>query len=519
MAALGARRGSEKNAGPARRGIPLSLVIARYFAYAVAALAAVWLAALVALAMTLNAGVAYPANYGAAHAGEVAAALRARGSLDADLIPTAYRHVLLDAAGEVAGGDLADAALEDALDATRAAREGASGGDEPETLGSAGVTYVVVPLSDGTTCVLASEYLPQYVSRELRDALPNPQDLMLVAGCAGSLAAVALVARRASRVLTRKMAPLAEAAGRIAREDLDFSVGTSNVRQIADVLAAMERMRAALAESLEARWRAERAQREQLAALAHDLRTPLTVVRANADFVAEELGELAGGAAEDTAGPDRLADAAAAALDASRAAERLDAHVRLLIETSRGQAAASARATVGTRELFGALAREAGALARARGTALSVEGDASLEGASVTVSADAVGRAVANVVSNALDHARGRVALTGRVRDGALEVEVTDDGAGFSPAALEHGRERFFRDDAARGGAAAGAHYGIGLAVADDVARAHGGSLLLANRTGEGGRALGARVTLTLPAREGAAPGAAGPSRPPKPRT
>ena len=54
--------------------------------------------------------------------------------------------------------------------------------------------------------------------------------------------------------------------------DLDFAVGSTNVREVNDVLAAMDAMRTSLAESREARWAAERGQREQVASLAHDLK-------------------------------------------------------------------------------------------------------------------------------------------------------------------------------------------------------------------------------------------------------
>ncbi|WP_346675887.1 sensor histidine kinase [Enorma phocaeensis] len=78
-------------------------------------------------------------------------------------------------------------------------------------------------------------------------------------------------------------------------------------------------------------------------------------------------------------------------------------------------------------------------------------------------------------------------------------IMVDDDGPGFSPAALEHGCERFFRDDASRTGAASGAHYGIGLFTAAETARDHGGSLELSNRLDADGSPAGARVVVRLP--------------------
>ncbi len=507
--------------------MPLALVIARYFVYVVAAFGAVWLVAFTGFSMSMNAGAVYSANYGPSHADETAATLRALPAFDPAAVPTAYRYVRFDEAGAVLSTDLPDDDVAAAWDAARswldAAGGEASSGAPAAVTGSGGTTYAAFGLPDGTLCVLTCQYLPQFVARDLRDALPNPQNIFLGAGGVASVLAALLVARRASRVIMRKMAPLTDAADRIAREELDFAVGQSNVREVNDVLAAMERMRAALQESLAARWRAEQAQRDQVAALAHDLKTPLTVVRANAEFVAEELRGLDPGAdaaggkggrfggAEAPAGP--WEDVVAAAEDAVRGGERLDAYVRLLVEVACGAAEVGRRVPVGVRAFAGDAAREAAALARAAGKALTVEGAEGLpDGACVKADAGALGRAVGNAVANALDYARDGVRLAfsveaargpggGPAEGGRFRIAVEDDGPGFSPAALEHGCERFFRDDAARGGSVAGeAHHGIGLAVASEVARAHGGSLALENRVDPAtGAVLGARVVLEVP--------------------
>lgn len=307
--------------------MPLSFVIARYFAYAFAAVATAWLAAFMALSAAINAGFVYEASWGPANAREVAEGLARDGVCGQQDVPTAYRYLILNKDGYVLMTDLEGMRLEDATEMARAALAADPGTVEIEGGGS-GLTYAAFPLKGGGACALVSEYLPQWVSRDLAGLLPNPQNLMLVGAAAGSALALALVARRASRVISRKMAPLAEAAGRVGAGDLDFAVGSTNVREVNDVLAAMDAMRTSLAESLEARWAAERGQREQVASLAHDLKTPLTVLRANADFVAEELED------------EKDADLAAAARDIAGSVERLDGYVRLLIEASRGSGGA-----------------------------------------------------------------------------------------------------------------------------------------------------------------------------------
>lgn len=485
--------------------MPLSFVIARYFAYAFAAVALAWVVAFLLLSSAINMGWVYEASWGPANAAEVGARLSEEGGLGREDVPTAYRYVVVGADGAITETDLEGTRLEAAIEAACAALS-ADPGDVTIEGGGGGLTYASFALSQGGACALVSEYLPQWVSHDLARALPNPQNLMLAVGALGSAAGLALVAHRASRVIARKMAPLVEAAERVGQERLDFSVGRTNVREVNDVLAAMDAMRSSLAASLEARWEAERAQREQIASLAHDLKTPLTVLRADADFVAEEL-DGAGGQDERS-----RAELAAAARDIASSTERLDAYVRLLVEASNG-ANGGAAERVSPGELCRQVVAEAGPVVRARGLELVASVDPAVGDAErpeldrVTLT-----RAAANLVSNAAEHARSRVEVSCSAADGSLVVEVADDGPGFSPAALEHGCERLFTDDASRSARDGSRHYGLGLFTTAEAARAHGGSVTLANRPGDG-----AVVTLRvpLPSRPGPQAGAGTPRQGP----
>ena len=379
--------------------MPLSFVIARYFAYAFAAVATAWLASFMVLSAAINAGFVYEASWGPANAREVAEGLARDGVCGQQDVPTAYRYLILNKDGNVMMTDLEGTRLEDATEMASTALAADPGTVEIEGGGS-GLTYAAFPLKGGGACALVSEYLPQWVSRDLASLLPNPQNLMLVGAAVGSAFALALVARRASRVISRKMAPLAEAAGRVGAGELDFAVGSTNVREVNDVLAAMDAMRASLAESLEARWAAERGQREQMASLAHDLKTPLTVLRANADFVAEELED------------ENDSDLSAAARDIAGGVERLDGYVRLLIEASRGSGGAE-RAPMRPAELCEQVLAEAAQIARARGVTLDAATGPAVAGApEAPLDRTALARAAANLVANAAEHAHSRVAVS-----------------------------------------------------------------------------------------------------------
>jgi signal transduction histidine kinase len=93
-------------------------------------------------------------------------------------------------------------------------------------------------------------------------------------------------------------------------------------------------------------------------------------------------------------------------------------------------------------------------------------------------------------VDNALHHGRSPIRLNAFERDGCVELHVLDEGPGFPPAFLARVFERFSRADEARSGEGAG----LGLSIADVIARAHGGSAHAANRDGGG-----ADVWISLP--------------------
>ena len=133
-------------------------------------------------------------------------------------------------------------------------------------------------------------------------------------------------------------------------------------------------------------------------------------------------------------------------------------------------------------ELCEQVLAEAAQIARARGVTLDAATGPAVAGApEAPLDRTALARAAANLVANAAEHARSRVAVSCDVEGSHLVIEVADDGPGFSPAALERGCERLFTDDSSRSSRDGGRHYGLGLHAASEAASAHGGSVSLAN--------------------------------------
>jgi signal transduction histidine kinase len=112
----------------------------------------------------------------------------------------------------------------------------------------------------------------------------------------------------------------------------------------------------------------------------------------------------------------------------------------------------------------------------------------------VSVAPDKVQRVLMNLLSNALRHARpdGEVAVVVEEDGDGVLVAVEDDGNGLAPGCSERMFDRFWRADDSRTGSSGGA--GLGLAIAQGLVQAHGGTIWAENRSGGG-----ARVAFTLP--------------------
>jgi signal transduction histidine kinase len=297
----------------------------------------------------------------------------------------------------------------------------------------------------------------------------------LGAGLAALAAALAVVVALLRRWVLRPLAGLAADADRIAGGELDVDPLPTRAREVAQVGEALRGMAGGLREALATSAAAERERRFMVTAIAHDLRTPLFTLRGSLEAIEHGVG--------DGHYLDRAQDKAA----------HLDRLVSDLFTFSRLEYAGEAMADgeVDVAEVVRRAAETVEPLAAARGCTLQV--DDPRAGLVVRGDAEALLRVVTNLLDNATRHGRTQVTLAAGRQNGAVRVEIGDDGPGFAPADLPRVFDPLFRSDPARAGATGGT--GLGLAIARRLARAHGGDVEAANDPGGG-----ARATLSLPA-------------------
>lgn len=270
--------------------LPLSFVIGRYFVYVLLCAVAFAGVPTAMFSSLMSRGVIYQANWAANNVEATLADFATAHAPSLATIPACYDYALVDAgATRVIDASQSFSDIRAQAIAVAIARREA-GAETDANIGNLtrdGVYYDATQLADGEWLVLAWDYTPRWADRG-RAGWVNPQDLWLGTMALLMAASILIIALRASRVLTRKMAPLVDAAGAVGARDLDFRVPRSNVAQVDDVLAAMDRMRADLKAALEEQWETEAGHRAAVTRTAHELKTPLTVLYGNADLLLEE---------------------------------------------------------------------------------------------------------------------------------------------------------------------------------------------------------------------------------------
>lgn len=212
--------------------------------------------------------------------------------------------------------------------------------------------------------------------------------------------------------------------------------------------------------------------------LAHDLRSPLTRLRASVERALAETRD------------DAIGAHLARALDEG---DRLLLLLDTTLRITRAEAGLGREAFVDTdigrmlddiAEMYGPLAEDRGMIVRADLPA----------GLTAPVHRELLGQAIANLVDNALKYGGGEIVLTARRAENHVVIEAGDRGAGIPEARRHEALKRFGRLDSARSEQGAG----LGLSLAAAVARLHGGTLeLMDNAPG-----LLARMTLAVIARD-----------------
>jgi len=301
---------------------------------------------------------------------------------------------------------------------------------EPRESGSE--TYdAMVKFPDGYTALFR-------VTRLVRGA-PMPRALFMNLALLVIVMSVALFAT--ARSITRPLSELASAADNVGRHLRQPKIAERGARELRNAARAFNTMQDRLQRYLDSRSRV-------LAAMSHDLKTPLTRLRLQVEML------------DDSAAQARI----------GKQLDEMESMVHGALALFRGLDDNEAFTPLDINEMLATLQSEFAEMS----ANVSIEGRATR---SVLGKPQALRRCLTNLIANAVKFGSQATVL---VEDGAaLVIRVRDDGPGIPEAELERVFEPFYRLESSRNRDTGGS--GLGLSIARDVVQSHGGTLVLAN--------------------------------------
>ena len=403
--------------GRIRKSNTLSGIFMQYVLIMIVSFLALVVCTFVIFNILINTGYIYPANYAEKKINEAYSTIQKADEVTKDMIPALSHYVVFSANGDVLSGDMTEDSIKIAWNVVNGRN-------------SSGKYFYKVVTRLNEYVVLQYSLAPQYHSAFLREHVVRPQNIMIGVDILGAIAIIILPSISFGRKIKRKMQPLLKAIEKTKDQDLEYEVSYSGIKELDDCIVSIDDMRRALKTSLEQQWKMEQDKNRQMSALAHDIKTPLTVVRGNSELLAEtELTK------QQRINVRYITDSALQIQD----------YVQKLIDVTKsmddGQ---NIMEEVATEKIVSDIRKQAAGLAEVYG--IKIDWKEEWHNKTVNVVKDQIVRAILNIIQNAVEHTKkgGTISVSIKDADGRLTFTVEDTGDGFTREALLHGTEQFF---------------------------------------------------------------------------
>lgn len=326
--------------------------------------------------------------------------------------------------------------------------------------------------------ILRYRMAAQFRNLTLRSIFPSADLFLILIILLEILLSLVAISFIFGKYLGKKIDKLLTVVHKIEHQDLDFEIQKSSLFEVDRALDALDHMRLALHQSLSRQWYDDKMRQEQLSALAHDLKTPLTIIRGNAELLFDT---------------SLSAEQKECAEYIENSSLQMQNYVQTLIEATKSwDSYQPCMKKVHMDSMLLELKNQIDGLCAVN--KIILHWDCGQYPVYITADHDLLIRMLINVLSNAVEYTPQGGAVTFEIweHNNELHFVITDTGKGFSDEALKHAAEQFFMDDDSRNSKS---HYGIGLYVAASIAKKHNGKIILENSAVAGG----AKVTIQIP--------------------
>ncbi len=257
---------------------------------------------------------------------------------------------------------------------------------------------------------------------------------------------------------------------RIQENDLDFRIEYDGDDELGQLCCSMEKMRSELRQKHKALWESLEQRKLLNASVAHDLRTPLTVLKGYLDYLEKSI-------LQNKITEDELMDTVSSM---QGAVIRLERYVECVRDVEKIESIEIKKQPENMKLLLNEMESNVSQLAQ--GKEILFSNSVSLD--EVNIDKNVLFRILENLLQNALRYSEKQINIDISQKDKFFVLTVKDDGQGFTEAGLRKAATVFYSMDKGR------EHFGIGLSVCRLLCEKHGGLLYIRNNKGKGACAI-----------------------------
>lgn len=326
----------------------------------------------------------------------------------------------------------------------------------------------LTPKENGAVIMLSKEYRLQNLTDQQRFLYYGAKVSMVLIPALMFVAGTIFCAWLFYSVKIKKpLALLLQSADRISQSELDFELNYPASDEMGVLCRAMDTMRSALLKSQQETWTLMEERRKLSASIAHDLRTPITVMKGYTEYLSHNvpLGRISENKLLETIG------------NISQATGRLERYVNQVRDVQALDAMPVQREICSLQDFFLEQEDEYTVLAEQHKLRFLMD-IGEIPDIQVMLDATLTYRLIDNVIANALRFARNEILMEVGWKENVLSICVCDDGSGFSDDALKSATEPFYKENSEND------HFGLGLSICNTLCLKQDGNLTLSNLNG-----------------------------------
>ncbi|NFO88909.1 HAMP domain-containing histidine kinase [Clostridium botulinum] len=337
--------------------------------------------------------------------------------------------------------------------------------------------YKIIP-RENEVCAVGYKLTAQFSNPILRKYLPSAEWCPVILFIITFILGVIILSKCFSKRVAKEMKILKNITESIKVENLNFETEESSITEVNEVLSALDKMRLELNVSLNKQWNLEKSRKDQIAALAHDIKTPLTIIKGNSEL----LREL-----------NLNSDSMVFNGNILNEIKNMEYYIKSLIEIMKSEKEIMLKKENVNLEIFiNEIIEQGILLIKDKQIKFIDEVKTNIE--RINVDRVSLKRAIVNIITNAIDYCpvKGEILFSVYSNNEYISFTIEDNGRGFTKEELDSATEQFYQGDKSRNSKN---HYGMGLYITRNIIKKHGGNLILENSK----EIEGAKVVIKLP--------------------